>query len=334
MAIGASAGGVEALQTIARGLPRDLDAAVAIVLHISPSGPGHLPSILARAGALPAEHARHNQPIRRGRIYVAPPDCHMLLHKSGFIRLSQGAKENGVRPAADPLFRSAAVSCGSRAIGVVLTGALDDGTAGLAAIKGCGGIAVVQDPASARMSSMPESALRHVLVDHCIPLHEMAPCIVQLVAKDPPKSERGYGAMRANLDEELRLLDGEGDVTRLGEPSLFTCPECQGMLIRVRDPDVLRFRCHTGHAFSAASLQAAQREAKDKSLWSALRAVQENAMLIRKIADHEKGRNGVLGEELSRHADDAERLAHELRRLRSDPPRRPSAAPPDREKGS
>src|SRR5436190_15696243 len=146
--IGTSAGGIEALQQVARGLPADLPATVLIVIHLPPRSPGLLPRILSRAGPLPAAHAEDGEEIRRGRIYVAPAGFHMLLD-DGRIRLVAGARENLHRPAIDPLFRSAAVSHGRRVTGVVLTGALDDGTAGLRAIKRCGGVTVVQDPAEA-----------------------------------------------------------------------------------------------------------------------------------------------------------------------------------------
>jgi len=190
IAIGASAGGIEALKVLVAGLPADLPAAVAIVNHLAPESPGYLPAILSHAGPLPASHGRDREPLLPGRIYVAPPDRHMLV-VGGCVLLTDGARENGMRPAIDPLFRSAAVSFGNRAIGVVLTGALDDGTAGLAAIKNRGGLAVVQDPADAETPSMPESALQHVVVDHMAPLSAMAALLVRLVQEEPPADLRG-----------------------------------------------------------------------------------------------------------------------------------------------
>lgn len=177
--VGTSAGGVEALRELAAALPPDLPASVLIVLHLSPGGPGLLPAILNRAGPLPAAHATDGEELRRGRIYVAPPDFHMLV-ADGRLRLARGPRENLHRPAIDALFRSAAAAWGPRVIGVVLTGALDDGTAGLGAIKRTGGVAVVQDPEEAAYPSMPRSALRNVRVDHCVPLAEIPPLLDQL----------------------------------------------------------------------------------------------------------------------------------------------------------
>ncbi len=186
VAIGASSGGVEALKYLAGRLPPDFPAPIVVVQHLSPESPGYLPEILRRAGPLSAQNGIERDVLKAGHIYVAPPDGHMLVGKGGYIRLGRGAKENRVRPAIDPLFRSAALAYGNGAIGVVLTGSLDDGTAGLAAIKGCGGTTVVQDPADAAVPSMPQSALRHVMIDHVVPLSGMATLLERLVKADPP----------------------------------------------------------------------------------------------------------------------------------------------------
>ncbi len=318
IAIGASTGGIEALKLLTAQLPPHLPAAIAIVNHLAPNSPGYLPDILSRASRLPVSHGRDHEPIRSGHIYVAPPDRHLLIHDR-HLMLSQGAKENRVRPAIDPLFRSVAVSYGNRAIGVVLTGGLDDGTAGLAAIKGCGGLAVVQDPAEAAMPSMPESALRHVIVDYVVPLAEMAPLLVRLVERDPPRDLREVAAMKRELETELKFAVGEDwgvKITDLGEPSLFTCPECHGMLVELHGKAPLRYRCHTGHAFTAANLVAALRENTESSLWSTIRSFQETALLLRHIAEHAQDtQQGALRAELERHAGEAERQVNQLRAI-------------------
>jgi two-component system chemotaxis response regulator CheB len=183
--IGASAGGIKALKELAAALPEDLPAAVFVVLHLAPTKPSILPQILSRAGPLPALHPSNDQPVETGYIYVAPPDHHLLL-RDGRIRVFRGPKENAHRPAVDPLFRSAAAAYGPRVIGVVLTGALEDGTAGLSAVKSGGGVAVVQDPFDALQPSMPQSALRSVRVDYCVGLAEIGPLLIRLNSEEVP----------------------------------------------------------------------------------------------------------------------------------------------------
>lgn len=193
--IGASAGGVDAVQVIARGLPVDLPAAVLIVIHTSPNGPYQLPDILSRVGNLPAVRVADGDPIVAGKIYVAPPGSHLLVEK-GRLRLSHGPKESRTRPAIDPLFRTAAAVYGPRVVGVILTGMLDDGTAGLADIAECGGITVVQQPGDAQHPSMPESALAHVRVDHIVPLSEIPDLLTRLVTARAGKGSRSPASRR------------------------------------------------------------------------------------------------------------------------------------------
>ena len=249
--IGASAGGVAACKQLVRGLPPELAAAVFLVHHIPSSAPSHLPEILAYAGTLPVQHGVDGEPIRRGRISVAPPDCHLLLEAT-HLRLTQGPKENRLRPAIDPLFRSAAYAFGPRVIGVILSGALDDGTAGLWTIKDRGGLALVQHPDEAQHASMPLSALRHVEIDYCVPTAELAPLLVELTHQ--PVVATKEESMSTELEIETKIgLQHEGlaaGVLQLGAPSIFTCPECHGVLLHLQHGRLQRFRCHTGHAFS------------------------------------------------------------------------------------
>ncbi len=269
------------------GLPKDLEAAVFIVWHISPHAPSLLPNILTRAGALPAQHAVDGEPIQHGRIYTAPPDYHLMLEAT-HLRLTHSPKENRFRPAIDPLFRSAAYAFGSRVIGVILSGALDDGTAGLWAVKDRGGVAVVQRPGDAQQSSMPLSALQHVEIDHCVPTNEIAPLLVQLT--NQPLEAKEEGPMAEGIEIETKIgLQQEGlaaGVLELGSPSIFTCPECHGALLQIRNGNLVRFRCHTGHAFSPQSLIAALTEATEDALWNVLRAFDESAMLLQHLAQH------------------------------------------------
>lgn len=290
VAIGASAGGVEALRTIAGHLPADLDAAVFVVLHIGIEST--LAAILDRAGPLPATDAEDGEPIRRGRVYVAPYDVHMLL-RDGRIVLRHGPKENMARPAIDPLFRSAALAFGPRVIGVILTGGLSDGTAGLHAVKRRGGIAVVQDPKRALSPGMPESALHHVTVDHCEDIEAIGPLISRLTsepARAPPKAPAPEDiAIETAVAEreEAPPMEAEG---RLGKLSPLSCPECNGPLWEIADGDLLRYRCHTGHAYNADVLLAAKSEETERLLWNILRDYQQHAELVRRMAarEHEK----------------------------------------------
>jgi two-component system, chemotaxis family, protein-glutamate methylesterase/glutaminase len=285
--MGASAGGLPAFNRIIKQLPEHLNAAVFIVWHVSPYSSSILPEILNRAGKLQAKHPADGESIEKGRIYVAPPDHHLLL-ELGQIRLTKGPKENRFRPAVDPLFRSAAYAYASRVVGVVLSGALDDGTAGLWAIKDRGGIAVVQDPADAEQPSMPSSALKNVEVDHCLPISEIPPLLVKLSQESI--GEKGERPMSKELEMETRIALGadaaELDVRQLGNISEFTCPDCHGSLIKINNGTLQRFRCHTGHSFGSGSLLAELTDSVEQSLWTTIRAVEERLRLLKHLAQH------------------------------------------------
>lgn len=287
IAVGASAGGIRALGTLVGALPADLDAAVLVVVHVAPSSPGLLPDILGRAGPLRCRHPRQGDRLERANVYIAPPDLHMLVDAHGRIRLSRGPKENRTRPAVDPLFRSVALAYGPAAIGVILTGHLDDGTAGLLAIKHCGGTTVIQDPADAEAPSMPLSAAQNVKIDYRVPLSEMAPVLVRLAGQQPTT---GPHDMPDQLKIESDIAAQQGSplrgVAQLGDPSVFTCPDCHGTLMKVGGEHLFRFRCHTGHAFTAQSLLAALDDSTEDAIWSAVRALDEGGMLLEHLARH------------------------------------------------
>jgi two-component system chemotaxis response regulator CheB len=281
--VGTSAGGVEALSQLTAGLPGDLPAAVFVVLHIPPNSASALPAILHRRGLLPAAHAVHGEPVRHGRIYVAPPDHHLLLRPDG-VHLTRGPRENGHRPAVDVLFRSAAAAFGSRVVGVVLTGALDDGTAGLAAIKRHGGVALVQEPSEALAPSMPVSAIAHVAVDRVLSVSELGTALVDL-AKEPAPVDGGAGPddLQIEVDMGELELDAMQRHERPGDPSGFSCPDCGGGLFELRDGELVRFRCRVGHAWSGHSLLGQQAETLESALWIALRSLEERAALSRRL---------------------------------------------------
>jgi two-component system chemotaxis response regulator CheB len=229
--IGASAGGVEALMELVAGLPANLRAAVFIVIHLPPHSESRLPHILSRAGAFRARMAQDGDGIQCGRIAIAPPDRHLLLTRER-VRVVYGPRENHLRPAVDPLFRSAALAFGPRVIGVVLTGALDDGASGLVAIKREGGLALVQDPETATFPSMPRSAMAYVDVDACLPLKKLASKIVALTVTEAPMPETPHDT--TDLEREVKIAGLDLSVVdhdqERGAPVAITCPECHGPL--------------------------------------------------------------------------------------------------------
>jgi two-component system, chemotaxis family, protein-glutamate methylesterase/glutaminase len=316
--IGTSAGGVEALKRLVAAMPEGLGASIFVVQHTSRNSPGILAEILDRAGDLRAVNPSDQQEILPGVIYVAPPDHHLLLEHNGHVRIMRGPKENGFRPAVDPLFRSAARAFGPRVVGVVLTGGLDDGTAGLLAIKRRGGTAVVQDPKDAFDPSMPLNALRHVRVDYCLPLAEIPLLLVRLATE--PAEEEGAYPVTDDLDVEVKIAREDkatdAGVMKLGEPSIFTCPECHGTLLELKKDDFLSYRCHTGHAFSPGSLLAELTQNIENSLWTAIRSIQESVMLLRRLAEQVNGGEQKTSTEmLLQKAEEAERRADLVRQV-------------------
>lgn len=308
--IGASSGGVEALRGLASALDKSFPAPICVVLHTPPEWPGLLHSILNRAGPLAAVSPRSGDRLLPGRIYVAPPDYHLLI-EPGALCLSKGPKENRFRPAIDPLFRSAAQVYGPGTIGVILSGSLDDGTAGLRTIKQLGGTAVVQDPRDALYPSMPESALAHVKVDHTVPLADLAPLLLRLASD--PVDDAARQPVPKHVEVEVRIAKEHNAIDAglldVGEPSSYACPECHGVLLRLKEADPLRFRCHTGHAYSAESLLAAVSENIEEALWTAVRALEEGALLLEHMADDSQKKN---------NGDAAARLASQVASARAD----------------
>ncbi|HJT19493.1 MAG TPA: chemotaxis protein CheB [Nitrospira sp.] len=263
--IGASAGGVETLETIVAGLPADFPAAVCVVLHIQSSTISRLPAILSQKGPLPARHPTDGSPVRKGLIYVAPPNQHLLI-KDGHIQLSAGPKEHRTRPAINPLFRSAALAYGPRVIGVVLTGTLDDGTAGLWEIKQHGGTTVVQDPSDARFPDMPRNALEQVPIDHVMPVGGIASLLTDLVGQP------------INIDAT------EEDVMKAYQWTDLTCPECRGPIRQSGQSTLKEYRCRVGHRYSPETYVAAEAETRERTLWQAILSLEEAAEVMKELA--------------------------------------------------
>ena len=282
--VGASLGGVSALSELVADLPANFAAPILVVLHTG-SHTSLLPEILRSKGVLPAAHAVDGETLAPGRIYIARPDRH-LEAEEGKLRVTFGPKEHHTRPAIDPLFMSAALAYGRAVIGVILTGTLEDGTAGLQAIKARGGIAIVQNPADALAPEMPESAMRYVAVDHSVALAGMGKLLTDL-ARAPISPEPAVPAP-AWIFHEMQLHRGEGKAMEhleaIGHPSAFVCPDCKGGLWEIDGTQPVRYRCHTGHAFTLSTLQRALTETMDEALWTALRALQEQTVLLALLA--------------------------------------------------
>ncbi|HEY7387038.1 MAG TPA: chemotaxis protein CheB [Bryobacteraceae bacterium] len=289
IAIGASAGGVEAIQQLCAQFPPALEAVVFVVIHIPQRMRSLLPAILSRCGPLPAVEAADGMPIQPGRIYIAPPDLHLEVER-GHIRLSGGPKEQHCRPAINVTFRSAALAYGERVVGVILTGEMDDGIAGLWEIKRRGGIAIVQNPEEAFYPSMPLSALRELAVDYTVRLAEIGPLLCRLALGE------GEGK-RTSLEKEAM------------EPTLtdLTCPECRGTIWEVPrgDGNAFEYRCRVGHTYSPTTMLTAAWSTQENVLYSAIVALEEGASLANRLVDkfHPDLRQQLLQESRDRQAE-------------------------------
>ena len=313
--IGASAGGVDVLRRIVRGFPEHWAAAAFVVVHFPPDADSFLPEILSRSGPLPAIHPQDGMKIAPGTIHVAPPDRHMILI-DGHVRLSRGPRQNRHRPSVDTLFRSAAYSYGPRVIGVVLTGSLSDGAAGLRSIRSRGGVTVVQDPNEAEFPSMPRSALMSGDVDHCVRQQELAPLLVRLSAEAVPSE------LTASKELEMEIRHDQGDLSAdldsIGAPSYFTCPECHGTLWEIQDGNAARYRCRVGHGYSTEGLIEHMDEVLEDSLWEAVRTLMESAHLKERVGRRLiEGGKDVLGRELDAQARQIRHRAEVIRSLLS-----------------
>jgi two-component system chemotaxis response regulator CheB len=285
--IGASAGGVEDIMAVLRQLPGNLKASIFVVCHMLPTAKSHLVDALNTSGPFVAKFGDDEEAIAHGIVYVAPPDRHLLV-KPGHVRITRGPRENRWRPAIDPLFRSAAVAYGERVIGVVLTGMLDDGTAGLLAIKRCHGVAIVQDPEEAVFPDMPRTALANVHVDHRLLTSDMGPVIERLVAQSVSRS----GTVPADIQTEARIAESgysdEHITDKLGELTPLSCPECSGPLWQHASGQLDHYRCRVGHAYSANSLLSAADEAIEASIWAAVRLFDQRANVLTAMADRDR----------------------------------------------
>ncbi|MGH7192035.1 MAG: chemotaxis protein CheB [Candidatus Saccharimonadales bacterium] len=328
--IGGSAGALKPVLELVRALPDTLPAAVCVVIHTPPESPGRLPEIVQRATTLPCKYPNDEEIIRPGHIYLAPVDRHLLI-ETGRLRVTGGPRENGFRPAVDPLFRTAARAYGPQVVGVVLSGSLDDGSYGLAVIKQAGGLAIVQDPDDAVMPGMPRGALRTVEADHVAKAAELGPLIVRLcqppvatlptAATSPAGSHEFHPSIAgAAMPADARLPDPAERGTDLTEASPpgdltpLTCPECGGSLWQDERAQQVRFNCHVGHAFSADSLLEYHSRAVEGAMWTALRVLEEHAALQKRMADRARHQSFLgAAEQFERRSEETRRQAQSLR---------------------
>jgi two-component system, chemotaxis family, protein-glutamate methylesterase/glutaminase len=312
--VGGSIGALEALRTILAGLRSDLPGSIFVVIHTSPDSPGVVDKILTRAGGLPAHYAVDGEPIKPGRIFIAPADRHLLV-QADCVRVTRGPREHRFRPAIDPLFRTAADSHRG-VIGIILSGGRDDGAAGLAAVKKSGGVTIVQHPDDALAPVLPEAALRHAGADHVLPAGDIARLLPDIVRT---RVQIGGATMATPPHRRDPAEAGTDDIHRadqLGPPSPFTCPDCGGTLWQSEEGELVQFKCHIGHRFSADSLNDAQSEALDEALWAALRALEESAEFRRRMAkrSHDAGMT-LIGDTFAQQARESEARALTIRRV-------------------
>ncbi|MFD2572096.1 chemotaxis protein CheB [Spirosoma soli] len=317
--IGASAGGVTALKQVLSALPAGFTTPIFVVQHVAPYTTSLLPQVLNHAGRLKAVHPKDNEVIQPGYVYVAPPDHHLLIEDHHVI-VKKGPKENRFRPSIDALFRSAAYTFGTRVIGVVLTGLLNDGTSGMWSVKRMGGLCVVQAPEDAMYASMPESVMEFVEVDYVVPLTEIASLLCKLTQDEAPEAPSISQAEKDRIETEVQIAAQENafnmGVLSMGNPTFLTCPECHGALVGFKEGKLIRYRCHTGHAYTASALLAEVTKSVEEAFWNTIRGLEETVMLLDQSAtlleeagDHE----GAA--EFRRRADNTRERAEKLHEL-------------------
>ncbi|NUR07473.1 MAG: chemotaxis protein CheB [Nocardioidaceae bacterium] len=315
--VGASAGGVEALKALAASLPPDLPATVIVVLHVPSYGRSVLPAILGRAGPLPARHVTDSAELVAGEILVAPPDHHLVVLDSE-VRATRGPRENGHRPAIDVLFRSAARALAHRVVGVELSGVLDDGAAGMWAIRNRGGLVVVQDPADCLYPEMPQNVMATVAPDHVVPASRVGALLDRLCREEFPTPTPAPLSELIRTETDLALLE-EGAMNtdeRPGSPAGFSCPDCGGTLFEIDEGGVSRYRCRVGHAWTTKGLLGEQSVQLDTALWVALRTLEEKVALATQLSERAAmGGSPLTAARFRSQAADARQAADQVRGL-------------------
>lgn len=300
IAIGGSAGAIDGLQRILKTLPANFPGSLLVVIHTSAEGPGLLPKVLTRAGSIPAVSPVDGQPIKRGQIYVAPPDLHLTV-TDGVIRLNKGPRENGSRPAIDALFRSVATRYGARAVAVLLSGYLDDGAAGMYVVRRRGGLGIIQEPNDALVQDMPVHALEYAGADFILPASAIGAKLLEIVdgagkvismnkrTRPGARDRKQRGSVDRNGDQNSPNAFAAYAEGGEGKPSVFACPECHGVLWEIKEGGSVRYKCRTGHAYSEATLNEELSRAGETALWAAMRALEEKASMARRLAEAAAG---------------------------------------------
>jgi two-component system chemotaxis response regulator CheB len=314
--IGGSSASIEPLKMIVRELPANIPASIFIVSHVSPDHQSYLGEILTRFGKLPAATAVQGEAIRPGRIYIAPPDHHLIVEQ-GYLRLWRGPKENHSRPSINPTFRSAAKSYGPRVIGIILSGLLDDGTAGLIAVKVNRGLAIVQDPEDAEHSDMPRSALRYIEADYTVPAAHIAPLLVELIQGtiDTGVTFMGEPADTHSSKVEQDIVEIEAGA-KTNTLTMIVCPDCGGPMWEFRDQEFKHFQCRVGHKFSPESFLANHAETLERALWVAVRTLEERSSLTREMANVARHTSSEsIIQKFENEAEEAARNAEIIRKM-------------------
>jgi two-component system chemotaxis response regulator CheB len=313
LAIGTSAGGFEALRFLTREFRPDLPAAVLIVIHLPGHSRSSLDSILTQMGPLPANFAEDGQSLEHGRIYIGPPERHLILDGDK-LHLGSGPRENNSRPAIDPLFRSVGLCCGSRSVGVVLTGMLGDGSSGLWSLKQCGGITVVQEPSDAAFPDMPSSAIERAKPDHIVALAAMPTLLDGLVRHPAGQALAAPESLRYEVEVAASGSTSMSEMDRIGRRSVFACPDCHGVMWEIDDGEFVRYRCHVGHAYSGDLMSVAVDDNLQRALAVALRALEERATLVEKLQKQASaGGHSQLADSWERKAKEFEAEAKVIR---------------------
>ncbi len=315
--MGASAGGVVALKEIVEALPADFKAPIFVVQHVSPYSPSLLPQILTHVGKLQAVHPKDGDTIRPGYIYVAPPDHHLLIEDQ-HILVKKGPKENRFRPSIDALFRSAAYTFGTRVIGVVLTGLLNDGASGMWSIERLGGTGIVQEPKDALYPSMPESVLEFVEVEHVVPLAEIPALLCKLTEEQAPETPEFSEEEMDRMETEIQIAAQEDafsmGILDMGKLTPLTCPECHGALVSFKEGKLIRYRCHTGHAYTASALLSEVTKSVEDAYWNTIRGLEETIMLLEQSAQaFAEGGDSEAAEQFTRKATETKEQERKLR---------------------
>jgi two-component system chemotaxis response regulator CheB len=288
--IGTSAGGLQVLTKLVSQFQSNFPAPVLVVQHISADATGNvLLETLNKLGTMKCEHAKNGKKLKAGHLYLAPTDHHLMIDGDSKVLITKGAQENRFRPAIDPLFRSAGIEFGNMAIGIILSGYLDDGTSGMKVIQRCGGICIVQDPADAQYPDMPKNVLNQMKVDYCVPVSEMGQLLYQLLAQEPGKQKLVPKDITIEAEIAKHVLSDLPSVNALGDQVPFNCPGCGGVLWQITKDSAKRYRCHTGHAYTAATLLAEQTKKIEETMWVALRMFEERKNLLTTVAKDQTG---------------------------------------------